>query len=165
MRLADLALINCARFRCVRGGAIVSVVRASCGMRARFVVAMLSLALLYASTCSATCAICLSAAEAAATTGQECGHATSADARGGLHQQCPAKPDCSARHHSSFDVLQGDGFSPIQLSASGAEHLCQLSVEVVGVEGVVVAASFLSDLAPPRYAMNIPQQKISILRI
>jgi hypothetical protein len=163
MRLADLAVMNCARFRCVRRGAIVCVVRPLYTVRARFLVAILSLALLYASTCSATCANCFGAGEAAATESHGCGHA--ADADGGLHHQCPAKPDCGPRHHLSFDVLQGDGFSQIQLSASAAEHLSHLSSGVVGVEAVVAAASFLSDLAPPRAEMNIPQRKISVLRI
>jgi len=133
-------------------------------MRARLVVAILSLVLVYAFTCSATCADCFGAGAAAATESQACGHAAPG-AVGGAQQQVPAKPDCGLHHHSNFDVLQGDGFSQIQLSASGAKHLSQLSAGVVGVETVVVAESFLSDLAPPRCAMNIPQQKFSILRI
>jgi len=158
MRLPDLAVMNCARFRCVRRGAIVSVVRASGTTRARLVVAILSLALLYAFTCSATCTNCLGAGEAAATESHGCGHAA-----GGAQQQAPTTPDCSGHHHSGFEAVQTDGLSRIQLSATGGAS--QLFVNAVSSEVVNVAWSFLSDLAPPQDSTISPQRTIFILRI
>jgi hypothetical protein len=129
-------------------------------MRARFVVAILSLALVYAATCSATCAICLSpgAGLAAETQGHSCEHAA-----GGSHQQAPAKPDCLGRHHSSFDVRESGGLSWVQLSATGLAT--QLFHGAVRVGVVNLGASFFSDLAPPRDVAIFPQQNNSILRI
>lgn len=162
MRLADLATINSVRFRCMRRGAIVRIVRASCGMRARFWVAILSLALTYALTCSATCALCLESSAAAATPSHECGHAAP-DAGSGSHRQGPVKPDCFGHHHSGFEAVQTDGPSRIQLSATGGAS--QMLASVVSSEVLNVGSSFLSDLARPQDSTIFPQRKISILRI
>lgn len=97
------------------------------------------------------------------TESQECGHAPDAGTHDGLHQRCPAKPDCGARHHLSFDVLQGDGFSRIRLGAT--DGASQLFLCAVGGEVVNMASSFLSDLAPPRDVEDYSQQKKSVLRI
>jgi hypothetical protein len=133
-------------------------------MRARFMVAIISLALLYASTCSAGCANCFIAGPraAAAAQSQDCGHAARVPMRG-AQQQAPARPDCSGHHHSSFDVVQSDGLLLIQLSAMGSAR--QLFVAAVSGEVVNVASSSLSDLAPPRDSTISPQRKSSILRI
>jgi hypothetical protein len=162
MRLPDLEALNCARFRWVGRGAIVPVVRASGAMRARLVVAILSLALVYAFTCSATCANCLDAGATAATETHGCGHAAP-DAPGGAQQQAPAKPDCSGHHHSGFEAVQTDRLSQIELAATGGAS--QLFVGAVSSDVVNVASSFLSDLAPPQDSTIAPQRKISVLRI
>ena len=130
-------------------------------MRARFLVAILSLALVYAFTCSAACALCLGASEAAATEGHECGHAAGAD--GGAQHQAPTKPDCSGHHHSGFEAVQSDGLSLIQLSATG--RASQSLVAAVSGEVVNVASSSLSDSTPPQDSTISPQRKSSILRI
>jgi hypothetical protein len=122
----------------------------------------MSLSLVYAFTCSATCAICSGAAEAAVAQSHGCGHAADG-AAGGAQQHAPTKPDCFGHHHPSFDAVQSDGLSRIQLSATGGSS--QLFVAAVKSEAVNVASSFLSDLAPPRDAAISPQRKISILRI
>ena len=146
----------------MRRGAIVSLVRASSAMRARFLVTILSLALIYAFTCSATCAICLGAGAAAETQSHACEHAAP-DAAGGAQQRGPAKPDCIGHHHSSFEFVQSDGLPRFDLSATGSAS--QL-VDGAGItEAVTLVSSFLSDLAPPRPAAIFPQQEISVLRI
>jgi hypothetical protein len=126
------------------------------------VAAIFSLALLYASMCSATCAICFGAGAAAENQSHACEHAAS-DAAGGAEPRSPAKPDCLGHHHSGFEVIQSDGLRQFPLSAMGGAS--QLSVAVVRREGVGVSAPFLSDLAPPGHVTISPQQKISILRI
>jgi hypothetical protein len=153
---------KCGGFRRVRRGAIVSLVRASSATRARFVAAILSLALIYAFSCPATCANCLGAGAAAATESQGCGHAASGAPRG-VPQQAPAKPDCFGHHRFGFDVIQTDGLSRVPLSATG--HAMQLSHGAARVEVLNVDASFISDLAPPRDGAIFPQQNSSILRI
>jgi hypothetical protein len=127
-------------------------------MRARFVAAILSLALIYAFSCSTVCANCLGARAAAATESQGCGHAASS-----APQQAPAKPDCFGHHRSGFDVMQTDGLSRVQLSAS--RHAKQLFHGAARREVVNLGASFFSDLAPPRYRAIFPQHNNSILRI
>ncbi len=131
-------------------------------MRARFAVAILSLALIYASTCSATCAICLGAVTPAAAHSNACDHAAP-DAPGGAPQRCPAKPDCAVRHHSGFEVVRSYGLAPFQLSAAG--HGSALLDGVVRTDVVNVGFSFLSDLAPPLDDAVSPRRTISILRI
>jgi hypothetical protein len=125
-------------------------------------VAILSLALVYAFRCSASCANCLGAGAAAATENHGCGHAAEG-AAGGAQQQKPTKPDCFGHHHSSFEAVQSDGLWRMQLSATGGASL--LFVGAVSGEVVNLASSFLSDLALPRNATISPQRKISILRI
>lgn len=137
-------------------------------MRARFAVAILSLALLYASTCWATCAICLRARTAPVTASEsqthDCDHAAS-NMPGGSHQQRPATPDCYGHHHANFELLQGDGLAQLHLSATSHAHLNQFAANAVNAETFGAPASFLSDLAPPHHATISPPQKISILRI
>jgi hypothetical protein len=137
-------------------------------MRARFVMVGLTLALLYASTCWATCAICPRAGTTPVTTpvtqSHDCDHAAS-NVPGGSHQQHPATPDCSGHHHASFELLQGDGLAQLQFSATAHAHVNQFAANAVNAETVALSASFLSDLAPPRHATISPQQKNSILRI
>jgi hypothetical protein len=130
-------------------------------MRVRFLVAILSLALVYAFTCSVICANCLGPGAAAVAESQGCGHA--ADAGGGAHQHTPTKPDCFGHLHSGFEAVQGGGLSQVQLNATGGTS--QLFVGAVSSEVVNVASSFLSDLAPPQDSRISPQRKISILRI
>jgi hypothetical protein len=125
------------------------------------VVAILSLALVYAFTCSATCANCLGEGAAAATESQGCGHAAGTD--GGAQQHAPAKPDCSGHRHSGFEAVPSDGLSLIQLSATGSAS--QLFVAAVRSEVVNVASALSSDLAPPQGSAISPQRKSSILRI
>jgi hypothetical protein len=132
-------------------------------VRTRFVAAILSLALAYGFTCSASCANCLGAGGAAVAQSQGCGHAADGAAGGAQQQRAPAKPDCSGHHHSSFEAVQSDGLSQIQLSAMGGAS--QLFVGAVRIEVVNVGSSFLSDLAPPQDVAISRQRKISILRI
>ena len=133
-------------------------------MRARFVVAILSLALIYAFTCSATCAICLSpgAGAAAEARSHACENAAR-DAAGGSHQQEPAKPDCVGHHHSGFEAVQSDGLSRFELSTTS--HASQVFDRADRSEVLNVGASFFSDLAPPRLVATFTQQNNSILRI
>jgi hypothetical protein len=131
-------------------------------MRARFVAAILSLALIYAFSCSATCANCLGAGAAAATESQGCGHAASGAPRS-APQPAPAKPDCFGHHRFGFDVMQTGGLWRVQSSATG--HAMHLSHGAARMEDVNVGASFFSDLAPPRDVAIFPQQNNSILRI
>jgi hypothetical protein len=151
-------------FRRMRRGAIVSLVRASSAMRTRFLVTIVSWALVYAFTCSATCAICLGAGAGAAAESQShaCEHAAPA-AAGRAQQRGPAKPDCFGHHHSGFEFVQSDGLSRFELSATG--FASQLVDGTGSTEAVTLVSSFLWDLAPPRPATIFPQQKISILRI
>jgi hypothetical protein len=128
-------------------------------MRARFVVAILSLALIYAFTCSATCANCLGSG---ATESHECGRAAGG-AADDAQQHAPGKPNCFGHHRFGFDVMQSDGLSRFELSTAG--HTSQLVDGGVRAEVVNVGASFLSDLAPPRDVAIFPQQNNSILRI
>jgi hypothetical protein len=130
-------------------------------MRARLVVAILSLALVYAFTCSAICANCFRMGTAAATESQGCEHAVGAN--GGAKQQAPAKPDCSGHHHSAFEAVQSDGLSRVQLSAAGGAS--QFFVGAVSGKVVIVASSFFPDLARPQNSTVSPQRNISILRI
>jgi hypothetical protein len=131
-------------------------------MRARFVVAVLSLALIYALTCSATCTICIGAGAASETQSHACEH-TAPNAAGGAQQQVPGKPDCFGHHHSGFEFVQSDAVMQIRLSTTG--HESPLISGAVRTQAAVEVASFRSDLAPPRLATIFPQQKSSILRI
>src|SRR5271156_775048 len=134
----------------------------SCALRARLVAAVLSLGLIYAFTCSATCANCIGLGATAATESHACGH-PAVGAAGGAKQRHPTKPDCFGHHRFDFDVMQSDGLSRVQLSATGSAT--GLFCGGVRAQVVNIGASFFSDLAPPRSAMISPQRNISILRI
>jgi hypothetical protein len=162
VRLADSAVMNCARFRCVRRGAIVPFVRARCSLRARLSAAILSFGLVFSFACSATCANCLSSSAATATESHECGHAGDGGT-GAAQHQTPSRPDCSRHLHAGFEAVQGDALSPIQLSATRGAS--QLSTGAASSELLKMSLSFLSDLAPPQDAMISLQRNVSILRI
>jgi hypothetical protein len=133
-------------------------------MRARFAAVILSLALVYATTCSATCAICLGSSAATAAAGQNhaCEHAAP-DAGGAAQKQCPVKPDCFAHHHSGFEFVQSDAVMQIRLSTTG--HVSPLVGGAVRTEDAIQVALFRSDLAPRQDAAISPPQNTSILRI
>jgi hypothetical protein len=151
-------------FRRARRDDIVHLMNRSCAMRARFAVAILSLALLYASTCWATCAICVGSSATAETTSHDCEHAASHPADGS-HQQHPATPDCFGHHDASFELVQGDGLAQLHVSATSHAQVNPLAAGAARAETFGPAASSLSDLAPPQLATISPQQKITILRI
>jgi hypothetical protein len=131
-------------------------------LRARFVVTILSLALVYAFACSGACAFCKGSSAAAATESQGCGHATGGAPRG-AQQRAPAKPDCLGRHHFRFEAEQSEGPLLVQLSATG--YATQLFHGAVRAEVVNVRASLFPNLAPPLDVAIFPQQNNSILRI
>jgi hypothetical protein len=151
-------------FRHARRGDIVHLMSENCAMRTRFAVAIFSLALLYASTCWATCAICVGSSATTETTSHDCEHAASHPA-GGSHQHLPVTPDCFGHHHASFELVQGDGLTQLHFSATAHALANPLAPRAVNTETFGVAASSLSDLAPPQLATISPQQKITILRI
>jgi len=126
------------------------------------VAAILSLLLIYAFSCSATCANCFAVGAAAVAPSQGCGHEQGGAPRG-AQQKAPAKPDCFGHHRFDFDVMASDGLSRLPLSATG--QATQLSHGAARREVAHVAASFFSDLAPPRAVAIFPQQNNSILRI
>jgi hypothetical protein len=136
-------------------------------------VAILSLALLCAPVCSATCAICFRPLPTPATQSHDCEHAASnatgnaqsSRAASDSHQRCPAKPDCLAHRHSSFEAVQGGGLWQFQSRTISHAHATELTASAFSAQAVSDAASFLSDLAPPHHATIPSQQQISILRI
>ncbi len=130
---------------------------------ARMVVAVFTMAMFYASVCTATCAIGVCPNEVQQTASHECDHASSHHSSQPGHK-APESPDCSKHAHPGVFVAKSGEVSQFQLSIVG--HL-QLSAATVsfGDDQRPSTATRSSDPAPP-FASKLPlHQQISVLRI
>ncbi|MFZ3218225.1 MAG: hypothetical protein WA192_19410 [Candidatus Acidiferrales bacterium] len=138
--------------------------RALFATRGPIVVAILSLALLFASVCSTTCAMGYAPGAAQPAGNHGCEHALP-ESSGGSHHPAPEKQRCFGHHHSTFDALKGNGLSQFQLRSEGHALGGYLSGTVASAGVFDLALSSASDLAPPSPATNPFRAKISVLRI
>ncbi len=159
-------------FRLARRGVIVGSVRALLETRGRLVVAILSLALLYASVCPTTCAMSFGSSAAQPADNPGCDHASSHmpvapsdNSTGTSHRQAPEKPGCFGHHHSAFNIVKGDGSLQFQLRAVGHAHASDLSANAANAMAFSLVSASVLDLTPPQSAPSLLHQKISVLRI
>jgi hypothetical protein len=127
------------------------------------VVAVFTMAMFYASVCTATCAIGVCPDEVQQTAGHDCDQASSHHSSQPGHK-APESPDCSKHAHPGVFVAKSGDVSQFQLSI--VEHL-QLSATALGARHDLrlSTATRASGPAPP-FASKLPlHQQISVLRI
>ena len=130
---------------------------------ARAIAAIFTIAMFYASVCSASCAIGVCPDQVQQTSSHDCDQMRTHHAGQSRHQ-APESPDCSKHQHLNMLVAKSGEIAKVQLSVVG-----QLSVSAVFLPHHDFAASLIhveaSDLAPP-LGTNLPlYQQTSVLRI
>ena len=132
---------------------------------ARMAVAVFTMAMFYASVCSASCAIGVCPEQTHRTSGHECNEIPSHHSDSSGHQT-PAKPDCSQHQHPELFVAKSGGDLP-QFQLSVVKHLNATAVAFSPVHGLstIFTHEVTSENAPPP-ASGVPlYDRISVLRI
>lgn len=130
----------------------------------RIVVALFTMAMFYASVCSASCAVGVCPDQVQRTASHDCEQMPAHHAGQSGHK-APDSPDCSKHQHPSVLLAKSGEVAKVKLSVAG-----QLSAaSFIFVPRHDFAANLLrveaSDLAPP-LASHLPlYQQISVLRI
>jgi len=132
--------------------------------QARMVTAVFTVAMLYASVCSATCAIGACPTEVQHSRGHDCDQSSSDRSTGPTHNGSES-PDCSAHKHPSVFLEKAAGAS--QFQAHNVVHVKAFEPLVHFPHEILVSSgSFeVPDTGPPG-ALKLPlYQQISLLRI
>ncbi len=117
------------------------------------------LTLLYGSICSTTCALGACPIETQNAATHDCDHSASAPS----HHSDPQNPDCPTHHHPTFDAVQADSLSQLQLSSTNHTTANELLAVTARSEAFRVSVDALSPHLAP---LSIPLgQQISVLRI
>jgi hypothetical protein len=131
----------------------------SCGkIRVRIVAAMFTVAMIYASVCSTTCAFGACAAAMQQAPGHECEHSS------GSHRPAPQSPDCGKHLHPQLNVVKANNFSLPGLTWEVAQTAADGGILDLHSPAASLNCLHSSDLAPPALNNSL-LQRISILRV
>ena len=132
--------------------------------RARMVAAIFTVAMLYVSVCSTTCAMGACPTEVQHSDGHECDQSSSSRSEGSPHHGSE-NPDCSVHNHPSVFLEKAAGASQFQLSSTGHVNVYELLVRAPREMAVSLAVLEIAGLGPPVTLKNPLYQQISVLRI
>jgi len=128
------------------------------------VAAIFTVAMLYASVCSTTCAMGACPVEVQHSDGDDCDHSSSSRSEGSGHHGSE-NSDCSAHNHPSVFLEKAASASKFQLSTTGHVNVYELLVHAAREMTVGSAVLEIAGLDPPVTSKNPLYQKISVLRI
>lgn len=130
--------------------------------RVRIVVAIFTMAMVYASFCSTTCAVGVCPNQEQQSSSHDCDHPSPNHSSSPRHQG-PGKPDCSVHHHPAVNLVKAEGLPRFRPTNTGQIALNKLLYKLLPDSSApILNASSLSDLAPPKDPLY---QRISVLRI
>jgi hypothetical protein len=132
---------------------------------ARLVLASFTMAMFYASVCSASCAVGVCPQQTQRTAGHDCDQMPSHHSDSSGHQ-APDKPDCSQHQHPELFVTKSGGDLP-QFELSVVDHLNASAAVFSQVDSLsaIFTRDVTSEHAPPP-ASGVPlYDRISVLRI
>jgi hypothetical protein len=157
------AVILC-RFQNVDPGGSLRVVMRIKASWARMVVAIFTMAMFYASVCSASCAAGVCPDRVQQTTGHDCEKMPSDHSSQSGHRS-PDNPDCSQHQHPGLFVAKSGNFSQFQLSV--ADHLNASTVAVSALHRLprIFTHPAAFEHAPLTVSSVPPYEQISVLRI
>jgi hypothetical protein len=129
------------------------------------IVAVFTMAMFYASICSASCAAGVCPEQTKRTAGHDCDHTPSHHSDSSGHPS-PDKPDCSQHQHPELFVAKSGGDLP-QFQISAVDHLNASAGAFSQIHGLsaILTRDVTSEHAPPP-ASGVPlYDRISVLRI
>lgn len=129
---------------------------------ARTVAAIFTMAVFYASVCTASCAAGFCPYQTQQTSGHACESAAPHHAH---HSSKPDKPDCSKHAHPSPFFVKSAGIARLELTVSTYVRAPVLSALPRNLSAPDLTASDGSDHAPPPVSSIPLYHQISILRI
>jgi hypothetical protein len=132
---------------------------------ARMIVAIFTMAMFYASACSASCAVGVCPEQTHRTAGHDCDQVPSHHSDSSGHQ-APDKPDCSQHQHPELFVAKS-GSDLAQLQLSVVDHLNASAGALSPVHGLsaIFTRGVTSEHAPPPASAVPLYDRISVLRI
>jgi hypothetical protein len=131
---------------------------------ARMVVAIFTMAMFYASVCSASCAVGVCPDKVQQTTSHDCDQMPAHHSDQSRHGS-PDNPDCSQHQHPGVLVAKTGNFSQFQLTALHSLHVsAAASSPLVGLPAIF-SQSAASEHAPPIVSGVPVYEQISVLRI
>lgn len=129
---------------------------------ARTVAAIFTMAVFYASVCTAACAAGFCPYQTQQTSSHACDSATPHDAH---HSGKPDKPDCSKHAHPSPFFVKSAGIAGVDRTVSTYASAAVLLALPRYLSAPGLTASDGSDLAPPPVSSTPLYHQISVLRI
>ena len=133
-------------------------------VRARIVVAIFTVAMVYASSCSTACAMGFCPNQPEHSESHDCEQSSPRQSNGSQHD-APGSPDCSKHHHPTINFLKANGLPQFPLNNAGHVNVDQSLGNVPQASALSFATIWANDLAPPP-TLKIPlYQQTSILRI
>jgi hypothetical protein len=146
------------------GGRLVKVMRMKANL-ARMVVAIFTMAMLYASLCSASCEVGVCPEQTQRTAGHDCDQMPSHHS-GSSGRQTPGKPDCPQHQHPDLFVAKSGGDLP-QFQLNIPDHLHASATTFLAQYGLpaILSRTEASEHAPPVVSSVPFYNRISVLRI
>jgi hypothetical protein len=133
--------------------------------QARLIIAVFTVAMFYASVCSASCGVGVCLEQTHRTAGHDCGQMPSHHSVPSGHQ-APDKPDCSQHQHPELFVLKSGGQLP-QFQLNIAHHLPAAATNFSALHGLtaVLVRTAPSEHAPPNIFSSSLYDRNSVLRL
>lgn len=128
----------------------------------RTIAAIFTMAMFYASACTATCALGVCPNQTQQTSSHDCESST---AHHSHHSSIPGKPDCSKHGHPSTMFVKSPGVAKTDLAVLAHVSAGVLFASPRNLSVANLTASDGSDLAPPLIPGVPIYQQISVLRI
>src|SRR5258708_18297282 len=146
------------------GGSLLVVMKMKANW-ARLVVAIFTMAMFYASVCSASCAVGVCPEQRQRTGGHDCDHVPLHHSDSSRHQ-APDKPDCSQHQHPALFVTKSCGDLP-QFQMSVVDHLKAAAAAFSPAHALsaIFTSNVPSQHAPPPASVVPLYHRISALRI
>ena len=132
--------------------------------RARIVAAIFTVAMLYVSVCSTTCAMGACPTGVQHSDGHDCDQSSS-NCSGSSPHHGSENRDCSVHNHPSVFLEKAASTSKFQLSTTGHMNLYELLVHAAREMTVSSAPLEIAGLGPPVTSKNPLYQQVSVLRI
>ena len=132
---------------------------------ARMTVAVFTMAVFYASVCSASCAVGVCPEQTQRTSGHDCDQNPSHRSDSPGHQT-PAEPDCSQHQHPELFVAKSGGDLPqFHLGIVDQPHASAITFSVLHGLPAILTRIAASEHAPPAVSSGPFYDQISVLRI
>lgn len=132
--------------------------------RTRLVAAIFTVAMLYASFCSTTCAFGVCPYQGQESSSHDCDHPLSSHSSGS-HHHGPKERDCSNHHHPCVNLVKADGLPQFEPTKADDIRIAQLLSNLSDGDSLSLSVSSFFDLGSLPIPREPLYQYISVLRI